>query len=680
MAPTPPSNIRNIGIMAHIDAGKTTLSERILFYTQKIHRLGEVHDGAATMDYLPEEQERGITITSACTTCNWKGKSINLIDTPGHVDFTMEVERCLRVLDGAVGVFCAVGGVEPQSETVWRQSEQFKVPKLAFINKLDRDGANFEAVLSEMKERLGANPVAITIPVGQGPEFSGIIDLIHNEKLDFDQNDEGKTVIRKPLTTEESQLANTWREKMLEDLANTDDEFMEKWLEEAWDEADLKPAIQRATSARLITPVYCGAALRNSGVQPLLDAICDYLPSPVEMPPILATRPNGTVESIKPDIKAPPVGLVFKVQMDGNRKNAYLRLYSGTISEGITLLNNRTGKIDRVGRLSRMHADRREQISDLGAGDIGVAVGLRDAQTGDTYTLKNNPVILEKIQSFAPVITITLEPLNANEGDILDEALARYSEEDPTLKVNMDADSGLRQISGMGELHLDVVLERLQREYKIKPRPGQPQVVMRESITRSAAGKAIFDRELGKERHHGEVEIEVEPLPRGTGIQITDYLPDSEQEARKVLPLQFIQAAREGVENALATGVNSGWPVTDCKVHIAGIGRTEGLTTVPGTSMAASQALREALLAAGPQILEPVMRVEMTTPEEFLGNLINLFNQRSGHIENINDHAGAKVISGLAPMRQLFGFSTSLRSASQGRAGFSVAFERFDTV
>lgn len=680
MSITPPANIRNIGIMAHIDAGKTTLSERILFYTQKIHRLGEVHDGAATMDFMPEEQERGITITSACTTCLWQGKSINLVDTPGHVDFTMEVERCLAVMDGAVAVFCGVAGVEPQSETVWRQAQQFGLPRLAFVNKMDREGADFGAVLEAMVNRLGAKPCALTIPLGQGQDFSGVIDLVAGEKLIFDQKDEGRTVRRLPLDEAEKALARTWRERLLETLAEADDEFMEKWLEEAWTDADLAPALRRATIGGALTPVFAGAALRNIGVQPLLDAICAYLPSPLDRPPAEAQTPDGATVEVVPQAKADPVALVFKVVMDGSRKNAFLRLYAGTISEGMSLANARSGKAGRIGRLFRLHADRREQIGELGPGDIAAAVGLQEAKTGDTYTLRSDPLWLEPIHAFAPVITIALEPLNADEGKILDDALARYAEEDPTLQVSLDEDSGLRQVSGMGELHLDVTMERLEREYKIRPRKGLPQVVMRETAQKPASASAVFDRELGKERHYGEASISVEPLARGSGVLIEDFLPASEQEARKILPLPFIQAARDGVQNALSTGILSGWPVTDVKVRIDGLPRVEGQTTAIGVSMAVGQALRDALLAAQPVQLEPVMAVEMVTPEEFLGNVINLFNQTGGRIENIGDHGGLKVVSGFAPMRHLFGFSTALRSASQGRAGFSASFDRFDSV
>lgn len=675
------ADIRNIGIMAHIDAGKTTLSERMLFYCQKIHRLGEVHDGAATMDFMPEEQERGITITSACTTCEWNGRSINLVDTPGHVDFTMEVERCLRVLDGAVGVFCAVGGVEPQSETVWRQSERFRVPKLAFINKMDREGADFENVLWQMREKLGANPVALNIPLGSGPDFAGVIDLLKNEKVQFDAASEGRKIIRSPLSEAEAELAAPWREKLIEAVAEVDDAIMEKWLaEEPVAEAELHEALRQATINRSIIPVFAGAALRNSGVQPLLDAIAAYLPSPLDLPPALGTDENGQQVEVRPDVDAPPTGLVFKVVMDGGRKSAFVRLYSGRIAEGQTLLNTRTGRIDRLGRLFRLNADRREQIGDLQAGDIAAVVGLRDAQTGDTYAAKSQPVRLEAIHAYPAVITLALEPLNADEGRILDEALARYTEEDPTLKFSMDEDSGLRALSGMGELHLDVTLERLCREYKIKPRQGQPQVVMRETVKGCGRAKVNFDRELGKERHQGEVELEICPRERGSGNLITDFLPEDPQEARKLVPQPMRGAVREAVENALATGIATGWPLTDVAVHISAINRTEGLTTLPGLAMAASQALRNAMADAGAINLEPIMQVEINCPEEHLGAAINLFNQTGGRVESLEDHGGARIVRGYAPMRKLFGFSTSLRSATQGRAGFIMSFKTFDQV
>lgn len=672
-------SIRNIGIIAHIDAGKTTLSERMLFYCEKIHRLGEVHDGAATMDYMPEEQERGITITSACSTLRWNDKHINLIDTPGHVDFTIEVERSLRVLDGAVGVFCAVGGVEPQSETVWRQSESFKVPKIAFINKMDRTGANFDAVLEAMKKRLGANPLPLMVPVGEGETFRGVIDLVNSEILEFDQNDHGRTFTRRPLTGSEDKYALPLRDGTLEKLAEADEAFLELWLEGNYTVNDIHEAIRRTTISRAITPVLCGSALRNTGVQPLLDAVCAYLPSPRDLPDPLAFLPDGAKTAISPDNGKPPVALIFKVIMDGSRKISFLRLYEGKIREGDQLANASTGKMDRIGRLFRMHADRQERIDELCAGDICAAIGLRDAGTGQTYCSKDHIVSLEPITAYAPVITLALEPKNADEGKLLDEALARYLEEDPTLKLVMDEETGLRMLSGMGELHLEVVLERLAREYKISPRAGQPQVVLRETITAPSNARALFDKELGKERHVGEVELEIAPAERNNGnkIKIGAFLPEDKKEARKLLPQAILDAALEGIKDGLQSGVQ-GWPVVDVEVTLANVKRKEGFTTIPGTHMAAGQALREALEKASPVTLEPIMDVEITTPEEFLGAVIGLFNQTGGKIDALEDHAGVKRLSGTAPLRRLFGFSTQLRSASQGKAGFMLTFKTFD--
>lgn len=673
-------DIRNIGIIAHIDAGKTTLSERMLFYSRKIHRMGEVHDGAATMDYMPEEQERGITITSACTTCQWQDKTINLIDTPGHVDFTIEVERSLRVLDGAVGVFCAVGGVEPQSETVWRQSENFRVPKIAFINKLDRLGANFEAVMEAMNQRLEANAVPVNIPLGQGEDFSGVVDLITEETLRFDDNDQGSTVLRSPLTPDEEALTAPWREHMLEKLAEVDETFLELWLEGSYSRTDILSALRRATLARSLTPVLCGSALRNTGVQPVLDAVCNFLPSPADVPPPLALQPDGKEAPILPLVDAPAVILVFKVLMESGRKLSFVRVYAGRIKEGDSLRNASRQQDDRVGRIFRLHADRKEQLDCAEAGDIAAVVGLRTAHTGETYTTHENELTLEAIDAYAPVLTLALEPRNADEGKLLDEALARYVAEDPTLQSSQDEDSGSRMISGMGELHLDVLLERMRREYGISPRAGHPQVVLRESIRKEAEARANFDRELGKERHQGSVSLTVVPLPRHSGNTVTvgDFLPSDPQEARKILPPVFLNAALEGIRDGLQSGELTGWPVTDVAVTLTGVERSEGLTTAPGCHMAAGQALREALSRAVPVALEPVMRVEITVPENFLGPAISLFNTAGGKVENLEDQIGRKSLRGTAPLRRLFGFSTSLRSATQGRAGLMMTFDRFD--
>ena len=676
----PISDIRNIGIIAHIDAGKTTLSERMLFYSRKIHRMCEVHDGAATMDYMPEEQERGITITSACTSCQWREKMINLIDTPGHVDFTIEVERSLRVLDGAVGVFCAVGGVEPQSETVWRQSEHFAVPKIAFVNKMDRLGADFEAALEAIRRRLQTNAVAVTAPLGQGESFAGVLDLISGETLTFDPADQGRTVLRVPFSPREATLAAPWRETLLEKLAEADDKFLELWMEGSFSREDVRAALRRATLSCGLTPVLCGSALRNAGVQPVLDAVCDYLPSPLDVPAPVGRDAQGREEAVEPDPDAPPVALVFKVLMENGRKLSFLRLYAGQIREGDSLRNVTRKSDDRVGRIFRLHADRREQLESASAGEIAAVVGLRTAHTGETYTARARELVLESIEAYAPVLTLALEPRNADEGKTLDEALARYVEEDPTFQVSLDDDSGTRMISGMGELHLDVLLERMRREYGISPRAGQPQVVLRETVRREAEAEAVFDKELGKEHHQGAVALRVAPLPSHTGNQVTvgDFLPADPQEARKILPPALLQAALDGVRDGLQSGELTGWPLVDVAVTLTNVERREGLTTIPGCHMAAGQALREALSKAAPVALEPVMRVEINVPEDFLGPAISLFTAAGGKVEDLEDHAGRKLLRGTAPLRRLFGFSTSLRSATQGRAGLMLAFDRFD--
>ena len=669
---------RNIGIIAHIDAGKTTLSERMLFYSRKIHRLGEVHDGTATMDYLPEEQERGITITSACTSCQWNGCELNLIDTPGHVDFTIEVERSLRVLDGAVGVFCAVAGVEPQSETVWRQSERFSVPKLAFINKMDRPGADFAAVLDALHTRLSANPVALTIPWGQGDAFEAVLDVLREERLDFDQADQGRTVTRRPWNEEERAFAAPWRERALEKIAEADEDFLDSYLGGEYTPEDVAAAVRRATLARNLTPTFCGSALRNAGVQPVLDAVCDYLPAPEDIPAPVARNADGKEIVVTPD--GPVAALVFKVLMEEGRKLAFLRLYAGSIKGGDSLRNTTTGKDDRVGRLYRMHADRREQLAEAGAGDIVAVIGLRGARTGDTYTTHGGTLRLEAIDSYPPVITLALEPRNADEGKVLDEALSRYMEEDPTFHAVMDEESATRTISGMGELHLEVLLERLTRECGISPRVGHPQVTLRETIRKTASASQVFDRELGKERHHGDVTLQVAPRPRGSGndVRLGDFLPADPKEAAKLLPPALVDAALSGVRDTLQCGDLTGYPVEDVEVIITAIARQEGLTTAPGCHMAAGAALREALAAASPVALEPVMHVEISVPDDFLGAAIGLFGGCGGKVDDLQDRNGLKQVSGSAPMRKLFGFSTSLRSVTQGRAGLMLSFDRFD--
>lgn len=673
------SKLRNIGIIAHIDAGKTTLTERILFYTRKIHRMGEVHEGTATMDFMPEEQERGITITSACTTCHWKDRVINIIDTPGHVDFTIEVERCLRVLDGAVGVFCAVAGVEPQSETVWRQSEQFGVPKLAFVNKMDRPGADFDRTVQAIRTRLGANAVPVTIPVGSGADFSGVIDLIRAKVLSFLEDDEGMTVSESAPEGDLKEACSKARDHMLESLADVDDVFMEKYLEGSVTEDDIRSAMRRAVLARTFTPVLAGSALGNKGVQPLLDAICDFLPSPCDLPPVKGLDAKGESVSAPLTEDGPFVGLVFKVVMEDGRKTAFLRVYSGRFDEGDSLTNVNRGKDDRVGRIYRLHADHREQLKSASAGDIVAVVGLRSAHTGETYA-KGIDVRLEAIESYAPVITLALEPRNADEGKVLDEALARYTEEDPTLLSHFDEETGMRTISGMGELHLDVTLERMRREYHISPRVGAPEVIMRETITGTGEGDCVFDRELGKVQHFGHVSVSVAPRPRGAGntVKPGSFLPEDKIAAAKVIQKELLAAALEGATDALQSGDLTGYPVVDVAVTITGIERRDGVASEPGCRMAAAQALKQALAAASPVILEPVMNVTISCPEAELGSAISLFGTLGGKIDEMEDNSGQKVVHGTASLRKLFGFSTKLRSATQGRAGLVMSFSRFD--
>ena len=673
------SKLRNIGIIAHIDAGTTTLTERILFYTRKIHRMGEVHEGTATMDFMPEEQERGITITSACTTCHWKDRVINIIDTPGHVDFTIEVERCLRVLDGAVGVFCAVAGVEPQSETVWRQSEQFGVPKLAFVNKMDRPGADFDRTVQAIRTRLGANAVPVTIPVGSGADFSGVIDLIRAKVLSFSEDDEGMTVSESAPEGDLKEACSKARDHMLESLADVDDVFMEKYLEGSVTEDDIRSAMRRAVLARTFTPVLAGSALGNKGVQPLLDAICDFLPSPCDLPPVKGLDAKGESVSVPLTEDGPFVGLVFKVVMEDGRKTAFLRVYSGRFDEGDSLTNVNRGKDDRVGRIYRLHADHREQLKSASAGDIVAVVGLRSAHTGETYA-KGIDVRLEAIESYAPVITLALEPRNADEGKVLDEALARYTEEDPTLLSHFDEETGMRTISGMGELHLDVTLERMRREYHISPRVGAPEVIMRETITGTGEGDCVFDRELGKVQHFGHVSVSVAPRPRGAGntVKPGSFLPEDKIAAAKIIQKELLTAALEGATDALQSGDLTGYPVVDVAVTITGIERRDGVASEPGCRMAAAQALKQALAAASPVILEPVMNVTISCPEAELGSAISLFGTLGGKIDEMEDNSGQKVVHGTASLRKLFGFSTKLRSATQGRAGLVMSFSRFD--
>ena len=668
-------NLRNIGIIAHIDAGKTTLTERILYYSGKIHRIGEVHEGTATMDYMPEEQERGITITSAVTSCQWNPCLINIIDTPGHVDFTIEVERSLRVLDGAVGVFCGVSGVEPQSETVWRQSESYHVPKLAFVNKMDRLGADFEAVVDSIRTKLGANTVPVQYPDGEGADFRGVFDLVEMKKLVFDQASSGVEYASHELSGEEADLLSPWREKLIETAADEDEEILDLYLGgEEVPAKRLRDALRKATLAQRIVPVLVGSALKNIGVQPVMDAVCHYLPSPLEVPPATGINPEtGEKVAFEVSHKEPLSALVFKVAMDSGRKLALMRIYSGKLSAGDSVFNITQDQDERVARLFRLHAGRKEKVETAFAGDMVAAAGMKFARTGDTLCQRGHSILLEQIADYKPVISLAIEPKNSEEADKLDEVLEKYLLEDPTLELKRDEDTDQIILSGMGELHLEVILERLRREYKLEPRSGKPQVVYQETVTAKGIGEAEFDRELGEEQHFGGVRVSVEPRDREKGRDIIfEVDPD-------VWPAAWLEAVEDGLSDGLQSGVVRGYPVQDVRVRVLDMVRGDHSSPV-GYRMAAAMALKQALGKGASRLMEPIMWIEINVPEEFVGDVVGLLGSKGAKIENMIDRSGQKVVQGLAPLGSLFGFSTDLRSATQGRAGFVMKFSRFDVL
>ncbi|MFP4315579.1 MAG: elongation factor G [Desulfovibrionales bacterium] len=668
--------LRNVGIIAHIDAGKTTLTERMLFYSKKIHRMGEVHDGTATMDYMPEEQERGITIVSACTTCKWGEYDINIIDTPGHVDFTIEVERSLRVLDGAIGVFCAVGGVEPQSETVWRQSERYRVPKLAFVNKMDRLGADFESVLQEMRSKLKAKPVPVQIPLGQGEDFKGVVDVLALERLHFAGESFGASYAREPLSNEELAEASSWREQALEALAEEDEEFLDLYLSGNDISPDqIRNAVRRATLGLKIVPVFSGSALKNIGVQPLMDGIGQYLPSPLDVPRQKGVDPvSGEKKEFAASHSAPFSALVFKVTMETGRKLVLMRIFSGTINAGDAVYNVTQGVQERVARLFTLHAGQKEKLDKAGVGQIVAAAGMKLSKTGDTLAQKSDPIVLEQIEQYRPVISLALEPRNTSEEEKLEDALQKMLQEDPTLFLEKDRETEQLIISGMGELHLEVVLERLKREYNVAFRSGKPQVVFQETVTGSAAAEAEFSRELGENFHQGTVALKVNNRDRGAGNDVV-FTMDTQ-----AWPKEWCDAAVQGVLDGLQSGVLEGHPVQDVRVTITGMKRFNGKSSPVAFHAAAMQALKKALTGASPVLMEPLMWVEVYVPEEFVGDVIGLLGSKGAKIENMFDRHGQKVVHARTPMRQLVGFSTQLRSATQGRAGLMMRFDRFDVL
>jgi elongation factor G len=670
------TKIRNIGIMAHIDAGKTTTTERILFYTGKVHRMGEVHDGAATMDWMIQEQERGITITSAATSCQWRNHQINIIDTPGHVDFTVEVERSLRVLDGAVAVFCSVGGVEPQSETVWRQADKYGVPRLAFINKMDRVGADFFRGMDMIRTRLGANPVAIQIPIGSEDNFNGIVDLIE-EKAFVYLDDLGTRTEAEEISADLVDIVGEYRGKMLEALAEFDDELMVKYLEgETIPAEEIRAAVRKGTLSAKITPVLCGSSFKNKGVQLLLDAVVDYLPSPLDLPPVKGTVPGQDAEIVRKASDSEPFSaLAFKIMADPYvGKLAFFRVYSGTLKTGSYILNSTKNKRERIGRILRMHANHREDIDEVFTGDIAAVVGLKDTTTGDSLTDEKNPILLESMEFPEPVIDIAIEPKTKADQDKLGLSLARLAEEDPTFKVHTDEETGQTIISGMGELHLEIIVDRLLREFKVEANVGKPQVAYRETIRQAVKSEGKFVRQSGGRGQYGHVWLELEPLEPGTGFQFENKIVGG------VVPREYIAPVEAGVKDAMQSGVLAGYPMVDVKVTIFDGSYHEVDSSEMAFRIAGSMAFKEGAQKAKPVLLEPIMKVEITTPEEYLGDIMGDFNSRRGRIEGMENRPGAQIIRGYVPLSEMFGYATAIRSASQGRAVYSMHFSHYDEV
>jgi elongation factor G len=674
----PLDKTRNIGIMAHIDAGKTTTTERILYYTGRIHRMGEVHEGSATMDFLPQERERGITITSAATTCFWREHRINIIDTPGHVDFTVEVERSLRVLDGAIALFCAVGGVEPQSETVWRQANKYRVPRIAFVNKMDRVGADFFNVVNMIRERLGANPVPIQLPMGQGELFTGIIDLIKMKAVVYKEETLGATWEEFEIPRELRDMAFEYRTKLLESVSEFDDTLLVKYLDgEEIKEEEIKSAIRKATLEFKIVPVLCGSAFKNKGIQRLLDAVVDYLPSPLDINngQVVGHHPfkdDRVVRLVSDDEKF--TALAFKIMTDPYvGKLTFIRIYSGTLKAGSYVYNSTQGKKERVGRILRMHANHREDVEEAYAGDIVALVGLKFTKTGDTLCSEDDPILLEKMEFPEPVISVAIEPKTRADQDKLGEALSKLMDEDPTFRVTVDEETGQTLISGMGELHLEIIVDRLRREFRVEANVGKPQVAYKETIRRKARAEGKFIRQTGGRGQYGHVWIEIEPN-RGKGYEFIDAIVGG------VIPREFIPAVDQGIKEAMQNGIIAGYPVVDVKVTLFDGSYHEVDSSDLAFKIAASIAFKEAAKQADPVLLEPVMEVEVVTPEEYLGDVIGDLNSRRGKIEEINMRKDGQVVRALVPLAEMFGYATRLRSLTQGRAIYTMQFHHYEEV
>ncbi len=673
----PLEHTRNIGIIAHIDAGKTTVTERILFYTRKIHRIGEVHDGAATMDWMDQEQERGITITAAATTCYWNNHQVNIIDTPGHIDFTAEVQRSLRVLDGGVVVFDAVAGVEPQSETVWRQADRFGVPRICFVNKMDRIGANFQRTVQMIIDRLKANPVLIQMPIGTEDKFRGVIDLIRMEAIYY-LDDLGTKSEASPIPEDLLPEAQRLHEAMVEKVAESDDTLTEKYLEgEEITPEELIHALRVATISGDIVPVLCGSALKNKGVQRLLDAVVNYLPSPKDVPPKIGMNPYTDKEvTVFADESDPFVALVFKIVTDPFvGRLAYMRVYSGTVETGTMVENTSRGKKERIGRLLQMHANQREELKAVYAGDIAAVVGLKNTFTGETLAAPSRPVIMEAIKFPEPVISLAIEPKTKADEDKLSLALQKLAEEDPTFQVRTDENTGQTQISGMGELHLEVLVERMRREFRVDANVGRPQVAYRETITRPAKAQGRFVRQSGGRGQYGDIILEVEPLEKGKGFEFESRIVGG------VIPKEYIPAVEQGIREAMSTGVVAGYPVVDVKAILVDGSYHEVDSSEIAFKIAGSMGFKEAMQKGAPVLLEPIMKVEVMTPEEFTGEVMGDLSSRRGNIEGITPRTGGvTAIAALVPLSEMFGYATDLRSATQGRATFTMEFDHYAEV
>ena len=680
---TPIDRYRNIGIMAHIDAGKTTTTERVLFYTGVSHKIGEVHDGAAVMDWMEQEQERGITITSAATTCFWQGMDqqydqhrINIIDTPGHVDFTIEVERSLRVLDGAVTVLCSVGGVEPQTETVWRQGNKYHVPRMIFVNKMDRAGADFLRVVQQVKNRLGATPVPVQLPIGSEDKFEGVIDLVGMRAIYWDDSNMGTTYEAREIPAELRSEAESWREKMIEAAAEGDEELLDKFVEgTALDEDEIRRGLRKRTLANEIVVTMCGSAFKNKGVQAMLDAVIDYMPSPVDVPAIKGIKDDESEGERHANDEDPFAALAFKIATDPFVGNlTFFRVYSGVLNSGDTIFNPVKGKKERIGRILQMHANQRDEIKEVRAGDIAAAVGLKDVTTGDTLCDIKQIITLERMEFPEPVISVAVEPRTKPDQEKMGIALQKLAKEDPSFRVHTDEESGQTIISGMGELHLDIIVDRMRREFKVEANVGKPQVAYRETIRSSVEQEGKFVRQSGGRGQYGHVFLRIEPRPAGEGYEFEDAIVGG------VVPREYISAVDKGIREQMENGVVAGYPVVDCKVTLYDGSYHDVDSSEMAFKIAGSMAFRDGALRASPVLLEPIMKVEVVTPEDYMGDVMGDLNRRRGLPQGMDESPSGKVIRAEVPLAEMFGYATDLRSMSQGRAIYSMEFEKYAEV